>query len=48
MATAAQLNAIRAISKALGILPPAGLDEISKGTATILIDDLKKKQMEES
>jgi len=48
LATAAQLNAIRAISKALGLLPPAGLDEISKGTATIMIDDLKKQQMEES
>jgi hypothetical protein len=48
LATAAQINAIRAISNALGILPPAGLDEISKGTATILIDDLKKEQMEQS
>ena len=48
LATAAQLNAIRAISNALGKLPPAGLDEISKGTATILIDDLKKEQQEKS
>ena len=48
LATAAQLNAIRAISKALGKLPPAGLDEISKGTATIIIDDLKKEQQEKS
>jgi hypothetical protein len=48
LATAAQINAIRAISNALGKLPPAGLDEISKGTATILIDDLKKEQMEQS
>lgn len=48
LATAAQLNAIRAISNALGKLPPAGLDEISKGTATILIDDLKKEQHEKS
>lgn len=48
LATPAQLNAIRAISHALGKLPPAGLDEISKGTATILIDELKKEQMEQS
>ena len=48
LATPAQINAIRAISHALGKLPPAGLDEISKGTATILIDDLKKEQMEQS
>jgi hypothetical protein len=48
LATAAQLNAIRAISNALGILPPAGLDQMSKGTATTMIDDLKKKQMEQS
>jgi hypothetical protein len=48
LATAAQINAIKAISKALGKLPPTGLDEISKGTATILIDDLKKEQMEQS
>ena len=47
-ATAAQLNAIRAISNALGKPSPAGLDEISKGTATIMIDDLKKEQQEKS
>jgi len=48
LATAAQINAIRAISNALGKPSPAGLDQISKGTATIMIDDLKKEQMEQS
>ena len=47
LATQPQINAIKAISKALGKLPPAGLDEISKGTASILIEDLKKEQMEQ-
>jgi hypothetical protein len=47
LATQPQMNAIKAISKALGKLPPAGLDEISKGTASILIEDLKKEQMEQ-
>lgn len=47
LATQPQINAIKAISKALGKLPPAGLDQISKGTASILIEDLKKEQMEQ-
>jgi hypothetical protein len=44
LATAAQINAIKAISRALGKVPPTGLDEISKGTANILIQGLKEEQ----
>lgn len=44
LATQAQIGAIKAISRALGKLPPTGLDEISKGTANILIQGLKEEQ----
>jgi hypothetical protein len=44
LATQAQIGAIKAISRALGKVPPTGLDEISKGTANILIQGLKEEQ----
>jgi hypothetical protein len=44
LATQPQINAIKAISRALGKVPPSGLDEISKGTANILIQQLKEEQ----
>jgi hypothetical protein len=44
LATPAQIGAIKAISRALGKVPPAGLDQISKGTANILIQGLKEEQ----
>ena len=44
LATQPQINAIKAISRALGKVPPTGLDEISKGTANILIQQLKEEQ----
>lgn len=47
LATQAQIGAIKAISRALGKVPPAGLDEISKGTAHILIEQLKAEQAQE-
>lgn len=47
LATQAQIGAIKAISRALGKPSPAGLDEISKGTAHILIEQLKAEQAQE-
>lgn len=44
LATVAQQNAIKAISRALGKVPPTQLDQISKGTANILIQQLKEEQ----
>ena len=44
LATPAQIGAIKAISRALGKIPPTGLDQISKGTANILIQGLKEEQ----
>ena len=44
LATPAQIGAIKAISRALGKVPPTGLDQISKGTANILIQGLKEEQ----
>lgn len=44
LATQPQINAIKAISRALGKVPPTGLDEISKGTANIIIQQLKEEQ----
>jgi hypothetical protein len=44
LATQAQIGAIKAISRALGKIPPTGLDQISKGTANILIQGLKEEQ----
>ena len=44
LATQAQIGAIKAISRALGKVPPTGLDQISKGTANILIQGLKEEQ----
>lgn len=44
LATVAQQNAIKAISRALGKVPPTRLDQISKGTANILIQQLKEEQ----
>ena len=44
LATVAQQNAIKAISRALGKTPPTRLDQISKGTANILIQQLKEEQ----
>jgi hypothetical protein len=44
LATVAQQNAIKAISRALGKIPPTRLDQISKGTANILIQQLKEEQ----
>jgi hypothetical protein len=44
LATVAQQNAIKAISRALGKLPPTRLDQISKGTANIIIQQLKEEQ----
>ena len=41
LATVAQQNAIKAISRALGKVPPTRLDQISKGTANIIIQQLK-------
>ena len=47
LATQAQIGAIKAISRALGKPSPAGLDQISKGTAHILIEQLKAEQAQE-
>jgi hypothetical protein len=47
LATQAQIGAIKAISRALNKPSPAGLDEISKGTAHILIEQLKAEQAQE-
>jgi hypothetical protein len=44
LATVAQINAIKAISRALGKVPPTRLDQISKGTANIIIQQLKEEQ----
>lgn len=46
LATVAQQNAIKAISRALGKVPPTRLDQISKGTANILIQQLKEEQQQ--
>ena len=37
-------NAIKAISRALGKIPPTSLAQISKGTANIIIQQLKEEQ----
>jgi hypothetical protein len=41
LATDKQKNMIRAISKSHGALPPANLDQMSKGEASAFIDKLK-------
>ena len=46
LATVAQQNAIKAISRALGKVPPTRLDQISKGTANIIIQQLKEEQQQ--
>lgn len=46
LATVAQQNAIMAISRAIGKTPPTRLDQISKGTANIIIQQLKAKQQQ--
>lgn len=44
LATVAQQNAIKAISRALGHTVPTRLDQISKGTANMIIQQLKEEQ----
>jgi hypothetical protein len=44
LATVAQQNAIKAISRALGKTPPASLDQMTKSNANIIIQQLKDQQ----
>lgn len=43
-ATDKQKNMIRAISKALGKVPPVGLDNMTRGQASTCIDQLKEQE----